>query len=66
VGHTSLHAELASGDLIESSHLGVYGVVLKPPFIKPARAIMSLRENGGFTVVKRMEVLNDIMATYQW
>ena len=41
-------------------------MVLKPPFIKPARAIMSLRENGGFTVVKRMEVLNDIMATYQW
>lgn len=64
--HAGLEGSLATGDLLLCSNVGAYTVVLKPPFIKPAPAIVSIQSDGSFTTVKRAETLDHILATYCW
>lgn len=66
VMHAALETALAPNDLLVCSNVGAYTVVLKPPFIKPAPAIVSVQKDGSFSVVKRAETLDDILATYRW
>jgi len=64
--HSGWRGRLAPGDLLAFGNVGAYAVVLKPPFIKPAPAILALQADGSLTEVKRAETLDDVMATYRW
>jgi diaminopimelate decarboxylase len=64
VMHKGIEADLAVGDYFAFSNTGAYTVVLKPPFISPAPAIVALEDDGVVTVARRAEVLDDILRTY--
>ena len=55
---------LRTGDYLIFSNVGAYTVVLQPPFIKAAPAILSIDDEGGVEVVRRAETLADVLATY--
>lgn len=57
---------LDPGDFLVFGNVGAYTVVLKPPFIKPAPAILSFGSDGEIEVARRAETLDDILATYRW
>ena len=72
VGHTCmeddrLHAgfsgRLAVGDYLMFENVGGYSLVLRPPFIYPAPAILALSDNG-VEVVRRAERYEDVFATF--
>ncbi len=62
--HKGWSGRLAEGDLLVHANMGAYTVVLKPPFIKAAPAIVSLGSDGRVEVVKRAETLDDVLSTY--
>ena len=55
---------IAIGDFIAFQYTGAYTNVLKQPFIHPCQPIFG-RQKGKFSVVKRQEKMEDILATYQ-
>ena len=64
--HGGYKGRIGQGDLLVFSNVGAYTVVLKPPFIKPAPAIVALGSDGTFGLIKRPESLDNIMSTYIW
>jgi diaminopimelate decarboxylase len=53
------------GDFVVFESVGAYTVVMKPPFIQPAPAIL-VDEGGSFAVAKRQERCDDLFAAYSF
>jgi diaminopimelate decarboxylase len=51
------------GDFIKIDNVGAYTVVLTPPFINPAPAII-VRKSGTFKLVRSKQTLNDMFKNY--
>ena len=57
--------ELAIGDFLVFGNVGAYTSVFKPPFIRPAPAMLACTASGdAFPVARRAETLDDLIATY--
>ena len=52
------------GDFVVFENVGAYTVVMKPPFIQPAPAILVHDGSSSFGVAKRAERWEDLFATY--
>lgn len=56
---------VAAGDYALFSNVGAYTIVMKPPFIRPAPAIITCnRSSGQFETLKRREEFDDVFAAY--
>ncbi|MGH8676720.1 MAG: hypothetical protein ACREVG_20720 [Burkholderiales bacterium] len=74
VGHTCMEDDtlyagfsgrLAVGDYLTFSNVGGYSLVLKPPFIVPAAAVLGWSESGkGVEVLRRAERYEEVFATF--
>ncbi len=64
VMHAGLEADLAVGDTLAFRNTGAYTVVLTPPFINPAPAVLAVDEAMRITVARRAETLDDVLRTY--
>jgi diaminopimelate decarboxylase len=64
--HKGWKGALAEGDILLFGNAGAYTVVLKPPFIKAAPAIVELQADGTALCVKAAETLDDVLSTYRW
>jgi len=53
------------GDFVVFEAVGAYTVVMKPPFIQPAAAIIA-HEGSTFAVARRAERWDDVFATYSF
>jgi len=51
------------GDFIKIDNVGAYTVVLTPPFINPAPAIV-VRKSDTFKLVRSKQTLNDMFKNY--
>ena len=51
------------GDFLRIDNVGAYTVVMTPPFINPAPAIVA-QERGAFRCVRRRQTLEDVFAGY--
>jgi diaminopimelate decarboxylase len=56
--------ELRLGDFLVFGNTGAYTSVFKPPFIRPAPAMLALDGEGRVEVARRREELDDLLATY--
>ncbi len=57
--------ELRVGDFVIFGNVGAYTNVFKPPFIRPAPAMLAWSSsNESFSVARRAERLDDLLATY--
>lgn len=54
----------AIGDFIRLDNVGAYTVVMTPPFINPAPAILA-QESDGIVCVRRRQTLEDVFAGYR-
>lgn len=54
------------GDIIEFGNVGGYSVVYKPPFIQPNCAMITVKEDKSFELVKRKETFEDIFKTFKF
>jgi diaminopimelate decarboxylase len=54
------------GDFVVFDSVGAYTVVMKPPFIQPAPAILVDEGGGSFSVAKRRERCDDLFAAYSF
>ena len=65
--HDCLYRDLKEavrpGDFVVFENVGAYTVVMKPPFIQPAPAILA-HEGGSFAPARRAERCDDVFATY--
>ncbi|HET6520792.1 MAG TPA: hypothetical protein VFG47_13375 [Geminicoccaceae bacterium] len=57
---------LEAGDFTVFDNVGAYTVVMKPPFIRGAPAILVREADGSFSVAKRAERFEDVFVTYAW
>jgi len=57
-------ADLAPGDFLRIDHVGAYSVVMSPPFIHAAPAIVT-RERGRFVAVRRRETFDHLFECYR-
>jgi len=64
--HKAWRGVLAEGDILLFGNVGAYTVVLKPPFIKAAPAILEMLPDGTQRLVKAAETLDDVLGTYRW
>lgn len=64
--HQAWKGALTEGDILLFGNAGAYTVVLKPPFIKAAPAIVELLPDGTTRCVKVAETLDDVLGTYRW
>jgi diaminopimelate decarboxylase len=55
-----------AGDFVIFESVGAYTVVMKPPFIQPAPAILIDEGGGSFAVAKRPERCDDLFAAYSF
>ncbi len=63
--HPGLPGELRVGDFLVFQHVGAYTSVFKPPFIRPAPAMLSyVPSEETFSVARRRESLDDLLSTY--
>ena len=51
------------GDFIKIDSVGAYTVVLTPPFINPAPAIV-VEKSGTFKLIRSKQTLNDMFKNY--
>ena len=58
--------ELAVGDYVVFGNVGSYSIVLKPPFILPNFAIVELKDDGDYRLVKGAECFEDLFHTYRF
>ncbi len=75
-GYTCIESDLLStefegnfevGDFIGYSHTGAYNTVMKPPFIRPASAILEFgRDNEAVTVHRKRQTLTDLLSGYSF
>lgn len=64
VMYTGYNGPLAVGDTVVFHNVGGYSNVLKPPFIRPGCAMITLRDDGSILEIKRAETDDDVMSTY--
>lgn len=64
--HKGWRGALAEGDLLLFGNVGAYTVVLKPPFIKAAPAIVELASDGATALVRPSETVDDVLRGYRW
>ncbi len=57
---------LAKGDYIIFENTGGYSNVLKPPFIRPACAMVAKAKDNTYSLIKRAETFDDIFHTYEF
>jgi len=62
--HSGLEAALAVGDDLVFMNTGAYTVVLDPPFISTAPAIITVHADGRLGLARRAETLDDLLQTY--
>ena len=62
--HSGLDADLAVGDLLAFRNTGAYTLVLTPPFINTAPAVLAVDAALRVTVARRAETLDDVLRTY--
>lgn len=62
--HSGLQTDLSVGDDLVFLNTGAYTVVLQPPFIIPAPAIITVHADLRTTLARRAETLDDLMRTY--
>jgi diaminopimelate decarboxylase len=58
--------ELCPGDYVIFDNVGAYTIVMKPPFIRPAPAILVLENDQSFSQTKRPERFDDLFAAYSF
>jgi diaminopimelate decarboxylase len=54
------------GDFVVFENVGAYTVVMKPPFIRPAPAILVCDEKGSFEVARRAECWDDLFGAFNF
>jgi diaminopimelate decarboxylase len=64
VMHNGLRTGLAVGDDVVFMNAGAYTVVLIPPFISTAPAIITVHAGGRLSIARRAETLDDVLRTY--
>lgn len=57
---------LEAEDYVLFESVGAYTVVMKPPFIRPAPAVVAHEGGSGFAVVRRPEQIDDVFRTYSF
>lgn len=62
--YRDLEFDLNTGDVLCFGNAGAYTNVLKPPFIQVGCKIVMKTETGRFQLIKRMETVEDILASY--
>jgi diaminopimelate decarboxylase len=58
-----VEADVAPGDFLRIDHVGAYSVVMSPPFIHPAPAIVT-RAGGRFAAVRRRQSFGHLFENY--
>jgi diaminopimelate decarboxylase len=64
VMHAGLDADLAVGDSLAFLNTGAYTLVLTPPFINTAPAVLAVDGALQVSVARRAETLDDVLRTY--
>jgi diaminopimelate decarboxylase len=54
------------GDYVVFENVGAYTIVMKPPFIRPAPAVLTYDGGHSLTVARRAEQLDDLLTTYNF
>ena len=54
------------GDYVVFENVGAYTIVMQPPFIRPAPAILACEGDHSFTVTRRAEQPDDLLTTYSF
>lgn len=62
--YRNYNGKLSVGDVVQFRNIGSYSNVLKPPFILPNCAMISIYENGKTKLIKRKETTEDVFQTY--
>ena len=62
--YPGLEQPVGQGDLLWFQNAGAYTNVMKPPFIQVGCKIVSCRNDGTMSLVKREETTEDILASY--
>jgi hypothetical protein len=60
------HRAVRPGDFVVFENVGAYTVVMKPPFIRPAPAILVCDEQGSFEVARRAESWDDLFGAFNF
>ena len=60
------HQAVRPGDFVVFENVGAYTVVMKPPFIRPAPAILVCDEKGSFGVARRAECWDDLFGAFNF
>ncbi len=55
---------IAPGDYVVFGNTGGYSIVLKPPFIRPACAMVAEQQDGSYCVIKNAETYEDVFRTF--
>jgi diaminopimelate decarboxylase len=64
--HRGYPQAIRPGDYVVFENVGAYTVVMKPPFIRPAPAILVCDGQGSFEVAKRAECLDDLFGAFNF
>lgn len=54
------------GDYIKMDNVGAYTVVMTPPFIHPAPAILADEGEGQYKLIRKKQTLNEIFSNYKF
>jgi diaminopimelate decarboxylase len=59
-------SEISKGDFLGYSHVGSYNVVMKPPFIRPASAVLELDRNGEvLNVLRDTQTIEEVFSGFR-
>lgn len=59
-------SDISKGDFLGYSHVGSYNIVMKPPFIRPASAVLELNRNGEvLNVFREPQTISDIFSGFR-
>jgi diaminopimelate decarboxylase len=59
-------SEISKDDFLGYSHVGSYNVVMKPPFIRPASAVLELNEENQIVeVLRERQTLTEVISGFR-
>ena len=59
-------SDISKGDFLGYSHVGSYNIVMKPPFIRPASAVLELDRNGEvLNVFRETQTISNIFSGFR-
>lgn len=61
-----LSGQIAADDFIRYDNVGSYSVVMRPPFILPARAVFANTPNGDHICIKRAQSVDDVFQNFEF